>query len=276
MSNNQSQDSDILVPFEQQTFSDDYKRYYSIKRNNLFATIQKFPELWEYYQRLDKIWYREIEDLKPAPRDSQRVFPLMLYINAHAKMRISIELALAGCLAEARSILRDGVECVAHAHFMLSDPKLQRIWLSKNDGQAEQRAFEQAFKHKKLSQLFKGLGELYEMWGQLSETGSHVTTMSICDRFKMRKNADGSQEWGIVYSGGMDERTWCLSLFTMLLACFTMENTFYKDYEDRLKLDYELVRMRAEFEVFKEQLRRTLIVRYKIPHPSAKGASTNP
>lgn len=69
-------------------------------------------------------------------------------------------MALSGCLAEARSILRDGVKCVAQAHFMLSDPKLQKVWLSKYDGKAEEKAFEQAFKHKKASQLFKGLAEL--------------------------------------------------------------------------------------------------------------------
>ena len=54
-------------------------------------------------------------------------------------MRISIELALSGCLAEARSILRDGVECVAHAHFILSDPKLQKVWLSEYDGRRRRK-----------------------------------------------------------------------------------------------------------------------------------------
>ena len=79
--------------------------------------------------------------MKP-PSSAAQLFPVMLYINAHAKIRVSIELALSGCLAEARSILRDGIEFVAHAHTMLNRPELQEVWLSKND---EQKAFSTAF-----------------------------------------------------------------------------------------------------------------------------------
>jgi hypothetical protein len=71
---------------------------------------------------LDEIWLRRFSDLKPPGRATQ-LFPLMLYINAHAKMRISIELALSGCMSEARSIMRDAVEFVAHAHAMIVDPR---------------------------------------------------------------------------------------------------------------------------------------------------------
>lgn len=53
----------------------------------------------------------------------------------------------------------------------------------------------------------------------------------------------------------------------MLLTCFTMEQTFFNDYEGRLKLDNELMRMRGEFEKYKEQLRQLLIKRYKVEPP---------
>ena len=122
----------MLVPFESQNIPAEYKEYYKIKRNNLFASIRRFPELWTYYTLLDAIWLREFSDLKP-PGQVNEFFPLILFINAHAKMRISIELALSGCLAEARSILRDAIEFVAHAHTMLHDPQLQNVWISKNE-----------------------------------------------------------------------------------------------------------------------------------------------
>ncbi len=128
---NEPQESDLLPPFESQHIPEDYREYYKIKRNNFFASIQGFPEMWKYYILLHGIWLREFGDLKP-PGDVMQFFPMILFINAHAKMRISIELALSGCIAEARSILRDAVEFVAHVHRMLSDSQLQNVWLSKN------------------------------------------------------------------------------------------------------------------------------------------------
>jgi hypothetical protein len=99
----------------------DCRDYYRTKRNNVFASIQGFSEMWKYYILLDKVWMREFDDLK-ASLGPDRMFPLILFFNAHAKVRISIELALSGCLSEARSILRGAVEFVAHAHRLLSDP----------------------------------------------------------------------------------------------------------------------------------------------------------
>jgi hypothetical protein len=257
------QESDLLVPFESQHIPADYREYYKIKRNNFFASIQGFPEMWRYYTLLDAIWLREFGDLKP-PGNVNHWFPLILFFNAHAKIRISIELALSGCLAEARSILRDAVEFVAHAHRMLADPQLQSVWLSKNE---DQRAFSEAFERHKREGLFKGLEELHRTWGQLSESGSHATLNAICDRFVTRRSADGAPEaWEFRYCG-VDQRFWAMSLFSMLLTCFTMEQTFFRNYEERLGLDHVLVRMRAEFERYKEQLREILKRRYDVKPP---------
>ena len=130
----------LLTKFEIDNIPAQYREYYGIKRNNFFASIQGFPEMWQYYLRLDAVWMREFDDLK-VRIDPNRLFPLILFFNAHAKMRMSIELALCGCLSEARSILRDAIEFVAHAHRLLSDPKLHIVWLSKRDGQIEEKAF---------------------------------------------------------------------------------------------------------------------------------------
>jgi hypothetical protein len=117
--------------------------------------------MWKYYILLDKIWLREFDDLKSSPGPA-RMFPLLLFINAHAKIRVSIELGFSGCMAEARSILRDAIEFVAHAHRMLDDPELQKTWLSKNDGKAALEVFKHAFEGHKKKGLFKGLDELYQ------------------------------------------------------------------------------------------------------------------
>ena len=61
--------------------------------------------------------------------------------------------------------------------------------------------------------------------------------------------------------------SWAMMIFTMLLACSTMENVYFSDYEDRLKLDDTLMEMRRECDRFKEHVRRMLMARYKIEPP---------
>jgi hypothetical protein len=46
-----------------------------------------------------------------------------------------------------------------------------------------------------------------------------------------------------------------------------MEQTFFNDYDGRLKLDDQLRRMRDEFEAYKERLREKLKVRYAVEPP---------
>lgn len=256
----------LLHKFEIDNIPDQYRAYYGIKRNNFFASIQRFPEMWQYYLRLDAIWMREFADLQSA-RDATRMFPLLLYFNSHAKMRIAMELGFSGCMAEARSILRDAIESVAHAHTMINDPELQKTWLSKNDGNAALEEFKNAFERQKKAGVFKGLDELHKTWGELSETGSHANINAMVDRF-VQLTADDHIEFRLNYAGPEDHKFWALGLFTMLLTCSTMEQTFFSDYEGRLKLDNELMRMRGEFDRCKEQLRQMLIKRYKVEPPS--------
>ena len=261
------EESDLLVPFETQNIPQQYREYYKTKRNNFFAGIQNLPELWKYYMSLDAICLREFDDLKPA-RDPNRMFPLLLYFNAHAKIRVSIELGFSACLAEARSILRDAIEFVAHAHAMLQDAELQKTWLNKDEGKAALEAFKNAFEEYKGDRAFKGLDELLRTWKQLSELGSHANLNAICDRFAQVKSDEGV-EFRLNYTGA-EPRVWAMSLFSLLLACFTMERTLFSDYEDRLKLDDGLMRMRDEFERYKEQLRRKLIIRYQVKPPKSE------
>jgi hypothetical protein len=266
MNEKSAPENELLVPFESQNLPTEYKEYYLAKRQNLFASIQGFSEIFNCYMLLDRIWLREFQDAKVAS-DPNRMFPLILYFNAHAKIRVCMELALSGCLAEARSILRDAIEFVAHAHHMLSDPALQLKWLGKND---QEEAFKDAFERNKKAGLFKGLDELHQTWGDFSELGSHANINAMCDRFAMIEK-DGAFEWQLRYCG-IEPRMWGMQLFWMLLACFTMERTFSLDYESRLKFDDTLLKMRAEFETRKERLRRELIVRYNV-QPPAKVAS---
>jgi hypothetical protein len=262
-------DSDLLVQFERDNIKDDYRVFYSIKRNNFFSSIQGFPEHWEFFCRLDEIWKREISDLEVAT-DPNRMFPVILYMNAHAKMRLSMELAFSNCMPEARSILRDAVEAVAHAHHMLRDPANQLIWMKKDEPSGK-KAFKKAFEDNKKTGLFAGLTELHEKYGELSEAGSHPTMQSFANRVNM-EDRDGQRHMIVNYSGAPDRRLFAMELFSRLLTCFVMERTFYEDYATRFQLDARLVQMRNEFEVFKQNLRRTMIARYKVKPPPPKSA----
>src|SRR5256885_14272300 len=89
-------ESTLLVDFERRAIPKDYRNYYAAKRNNFFATIQGFREMWDYYVRLDAVWLRGFADLYVA-RDQNTMFPLLLYFNAHAKIRVAMEIGRASC-----------------------------------------------------------------------------------------------------------------------------------------------------------------------------------
>lgn len=256
-------EEEFLTRFERENIPSEYKEHYLAKRQNFHASIQGFPELWNLYILLDKIILREFADVTTRP-DLKTLFPLFLYFEAHVKIRASMELALSVCMPEARSILRDGIEFVAHAHHMLKDPELQKTWLSKND---EAKAFAAAFEKNKKTGLFDGLETLHKKWGELSETGAHATINAVSQRYVQTQDEKSINfRWNYC---GLDSQAWALEIFAMVLTFFEIEKTLYSDYEDRLKLDDALLRMRQEFEVRKEALRRKLIQRFNLKPPSS-------
>ena len=65
----------------------------------------------------------------------------------------------------------------------------------------------------------------------------------------------------------MSEKPWVMGIFTLLLSAFKMEETLFKDYEMRLPFDQRLLKMRRDFEAYKEQIRSLLIKRYNVKPP---------
>jgi tetratricopeptide (TPR) repeat protein len=259
--------SDLLLPFEQKAMAEHYRPYYEIKRNNFFASIQGAPDLWRYFQLLDKILLTEFEDMGTA-HDPNRMFPLALYFNAQAKIRISIELAFTRCMEEARSILRDAIETAVFAHYMHDDFNLQKIWLSKDDSAQAGKDFSLAFEKDKKAKLFKGLPELYKNWGRLSETGAHSTPQAVVSRFKIIETGT-DVHYHMNYTG-VEDREWEPETFTLLLTVSVLEKLVFGDYEARLQFDTELLRNRGLAEQLKEKLRREIIKRHNIAPPAVK------
>jgi hypothetical protein len=252
----------ILLPFERRAIPEHYRPYYSAKRNNFLASIQGTPDLWRYFQLLDRNLLSEFEDMGTV-NDTLKMVPLTLFFNAHAKIRVAVELAFSRCMEEARSILRDAVETAMFAHYMHADPDLQKIWLSKDDGKQAKDAFTQAFEKNKKTKLFNGQRELYTAWGRLSETGAHATPLALVNRFKIHEDSNNIY-YRLNYTG-IEDRAWEPETFTMLLTVSTIEKLVFDDHQARLHLDNdELVRNRGLAELLKERLRKAIIDKYNI------------
>jgi hypothetical protein len=273
---NDSSQNDILVPFEIENFPEEYRNYYEIKRNNMFAMIQRYPEMWSYFHMIDHIFHREIDDLQVST-DPTNHMPHVFFINAHAKIRIAMELAFQGCMQECRSILRDAVEWTAFGHYLTTDPALQKIWWEQQEPEGK-KAFKEKFVDNKRLTLFAGQDELYQKFRELSDAGSHPTPISFYSRLGFTETAT-ERGMSVHYTGIPDEKAWATELFTRLLTCFVIEQTFYMDFKIRLELDPKLMSMRREFEGRKESLRRMMIKKYDMKDPgprSTKHASAAP
>src|SRR5271154_1575874 len=234
----------VLVRFEEDNLPEEFKNYYAAKRNNFFATIDAARPLWDAFMLLDRIWIRALQNMRVAV-DTGRMFPMILFMNAHAKARIAVELGFSACIPEAHSLFRDALESTAHGHRMFFDPELQKLWLSKNEDEAALERFNKEFWDSKKDKLFDGIPELHRLWKQYSEWGSHTNPISIVSRFTISESRTHI-EWRLNYTGA-EPRTLITALFELLLAFHLMEAVVFRDCHDRLKFDSELESMRAQF-----------------------------
>jgi hypothetical protein len=259
-------ENDVLVEFERQHIPEHYKLFYVPKRHNLFATIQQFPYIWNCFMNLDKIVLREFEAMQRL-RDLGLVLPMVLLMNALAKIRIAFELACSTAVPEAHSILRDSIESAAHGHRLASDPQLLKPWLEKNDSEGAKKVFSQEFEHAKAIRLFDALPELHRLWKQFSEFGSHVNINSILSRFEIKQTAK-DMEYRLNYTGVSNAELLVLALFEIVLVFAEIEKVIFKLGKDRLQLDHELVAMRTRYEAEKEAVRQHIIRTFHVQPPS--------
>lgn len=253
-SNDHHPDSDLLLPFERHQLSAPYKEYLRTKRQNCFASIQKFPVAWKCFDLLDRIWARGLADLE-YPGSVDRLLPMMLFGHAHTQFRIALDLGFSSCTLEAENVIRSGIEATAYARKVLSQPELATVWLSKDDGPREKKAFKQAFLDKKKNSLFgpqSGLEPLYPYWSKFSERGTHTTISSLGSRISVEPAMTDGGRWLLNYFE-VDPLKLRMSLRMILTAAHMMEAAFFKSFAGRLELDSNLVSMRASFELRKQQ-----------------------
>lgn len=265
-------EKDLLVEFERAHIPEPFRTHYLTKRHNFLATIQQFPYIWNCFIHLDEIVHREFESMQRL-HDPNLMFPMILFMNAHHKMRVAVELGCSTCLPEAHSLVRDAIESAAHAHRLASNPQLLKAWIEKNDGKDGKKAFNREFEQHKATRLFDGLPDLYRLWGEFSEFGAHTNINSIQARFATAQTATDLQ-FQLNYLGG-DPNVLVPALFEMVLVFNEIEKTIFKIAQTRLQLHSELVGMRARFDKEREATRRHVIKTFNLQPPSNASAPAN-
>ncbi len=260
-------EDNLMLPFARGIIPEHYRAYFAAKRNNFLVGVQGSPNLWRYFSLLDLILFTEFQDMARAT-DTDRMVPLVLFLNAHAKIRVSMELAFSRCMEEARSILRDAIETAVFAHYMLGDPKLQKVWLSKDDGRKEADEFREAFEKDKKNRAYKGQSELREQWGYLSETGAHSTPQAVVSRFVIRESGQ-DVHFELNYTG-VEDRIWEPETFTLLLNVDRIERMVFDDFRQRLQFDEELMRNRTTGQQLQTLCRQEVIKKHNIQPPKRR------
>jgi hypothetical protein len=261
-------DADFLLASEQEILHGDYKEYFKTKRYNFLASVQQFPALWECYQLLDQIWLREFNDLERL-REPVQILPMVLFMYAHAQFRVARELGFSCCFGEAWNTIRSGIEAVAHAYKLVREPRLLRVWIEKDDGKSQKKAFREAFEANKEENLFPseyGLEELHRFYSDFSELGTHSTIGAL----SLRVETDHAPaNFGLAHNYfEVEPRKVALYLALILRASCHMERAFYNCFDLRLKLDPELPKMRAEFSDGVGSTNSDLLRRFGIPSAS--------
>ena len=259
---------DLLLPFESERLRGNYKEYFKTKRNNSFATIQAFPGIWNCFQLLDEIWMREFDDLQRL-LDPNQMLPAILFMNGRAQFRVALELGFSCCIGDAWNVLRSGIESVAHAHKIIREPQLAKAWAEKDDGPTQAEAFKDAFERNKKQSLFPsehGLDTLHKYWSEFSEWGTHTTVAALGKRFASEETK-ADVNWKLNYFEAQPERL-ALYLFSLFLASFFMEKACFDAFEERLKLDPQLLSMRTQLDGLRQRTATEIINRFKLTPPA--------
>jgi hypothetical protein len=190
---------------------------------------------------------REFADLEKIG-EVKKMLPGILFMSAHSRFLVALEFAFSCCTSDASNVLRSGIESVAHACKILRHPELAVVWLDKDAGPSQRKAFERAFEKEKRDSLFppkQGMGMLYRFWSDWSEIATHSNVSSIGLRFR-EKETPTHISWGLNYFE-VDSANLALFLFSLLVASLHMEDALFRSFQSRLRFDVQLEKMRKQF-----------------------------
>jgi hypothetical protein len=237
-------DDPILLPDEDKNLRGEYREYFITKRKNYLAVVRDLPELWDCFLRLDDIWARELSNMRVVT-EKERPPIIAMFRHSHQQFRIALELGFSTAITEAFSIMRGSIDTAMVAYKIFREPKMLTVWLRKDGGRAERKAFRDAFKSTNLFPAQYGVAELKSFYSDYSEYGTHPGLGAIALHMTITGRATG-QDWNHTYLETNGKRAVAF-LYRMLEASALVEGTCFTCFEDRLKFDSELVNMRTRF-----------------------------
>jgi hypothetical protein len=235
---------DLLLPAEDRNLRGPYREYFLTKRKNYLAIVRDLPELWDCFLKLDEIWERDLANMNIVT-EKERPLLIAMFRHSHQQFRIAFELGFSTAITEAFGIMRGSIETAMTAHKIFREPSLATLWLRKNDGRKEKRAYENEFKSANLFPVEHGLEGLQSFYREYSEWGTHPGLGAIGLHTKITPRTTG-QDWNHTYLETDGKRTVAF-LFQMLQACALIEGACFNCFENRLKLDSELAAKRVRF-----------------------------
>jgi hypothetical protein len=244
-----------LFPIENEFFRTAYQEYFKGKRQNFILTLTAFRPLWDCLQLLNDIWMRELSNLEHLSEQTH-LLPKLIFSSAHGRFLTAIELGFSCCIGDSYSVLRDGIEAVAHAHKILKEPATAGVaWSEKHKGKSKKAAYNKIFDQNKKDNLYPanvpGLRQLHTYYGQFCELATHTSVTSIGKSFK-DLSTGRTLRWGFNYFE-TDPQRLAGFLSGLLQVSAHMGEVFFGCFEKRLNLDPELVRKRAEFSKMRQQ-----------------------
>src|ERR1700687_2913674 len=130
----------ILLPAEDKNLREPYREYFITKRKNYLAVVRDLPELWDCFLRLDEIWVRDLVNMTIVT-EKERPPLILMFRHSHQQFRIAFELGFVTAITEAWSIMRGSIDTAMVAHKIFPEPNLLAVWVRKNDGRAEMKAY---------------------------------------------------------------------------------------------------------------------------------------
>lgn len=236
-------EADLLLPFERHYLRDPLREYTRIKRNNRFATIQAHPKIWASFALLDSILERELRDLRTAVGPNA-LLPLSLFIFSFHRIRIGFELAFTGFVNESADIMRGAIECGAQAQRISSNPQLAEVWLNKDQGKDQLKAYRDVFERQKKDRLFVGQTELHHYWAQFSEWGTHSSKAALALKLRFKEGEVPVASFELFE---VDHARLSKFLLMLIDATHRLEVLLFISFKLRLDLDVDLGKMRRQF-----------------------------
>lgn len=257
-----------LHDVERRFLREPYKEFFLAKRQNFFATLQAFLDVWDCFMRLDEIWMKEFSDMERIS-NTRAMVPLNLFMNTHAQFRTALEAGFSTRIGDAWNLLRSAIESAAYAAKIFREPELAVVWASKDDGKKEFAAYKNAFERNKKDALFPshhGLDRLHHYYSSFSEAGTHTSVSAIGLRHTI-EHGDKDVNWRLEYLEHDQERL-AIFLFSLLDASSEMEKALFNCFRDRLQLDPDLAKMRDEFEKRKRAAAERIKKQFKLTPPA--------